>query len=96
MQEFSLTREMSITHADFFRLLPKAIANAPFSTQQNEINIETNEGRVTISLAAESFRKIASIRLPVTKITMKFNGVTEDKRAKFLARFDLAYQRGGG
>jgi len=96
MQAVSLTREMSITHDDFFRLLPGAISNAPFSTQQNEINIDTGKGSVTISLAAESLRKIASIQLPVTRMTMKFNGFTDDDRAEFLARFNLAYQRGGG
>ena len=91
-----LTREMSITHREFFRLLPRAVNEAAVSRQGNQVDITTSAGVVRITLARESVRKLATLEFPVTEITIEFNGFSVGDQAAFLARFDLAYQRGGG
>ena len=36
-----MTREMSISHREFFRLLPRAVNDAPVSRQGNQVDIKT-------------------------------------------------------
>lgn len=91
-----LTRVMSITHKEFFRLLPRAVNGAPVARRGNQADIATGAGRVKITLAPESVRKLGLMEFPVTPVTIEFNGFSPSDQAAFLARFDLAYQRGGG
>ncbi len=91
-----LTREMSITHRDFFRLLPRAVNGAPVTRRGNQADIATEAGQVKITLAPETTRKLGLMEFPVTPVTIEFSGFTPPDQAAFLARFDLAYQRGGG
>ena len=91
-----LIREMSITHNEFFRLLPRAVNDAAVARQGNRITITTGTGLVKITLAPETVRKLAILEFPVTEVTIEFNGFSASERAAFLARFDLAYQKGGG
>ena len=91
-----LTREMSITHKDFFRLLPRAVSGAPVTRDGNQAHIATEAGRVKITLGPEGVRKLGLMEFPVTQVSIELSDFTPDKQAAFLSRFDLAYQRGGG
>ena len=91
-----LVREMSITHNEFFRLLPRAVNDAAVARQGNQVNITTGTGLVKITLAPETVRKLAMLEFPVTEVTIEFSGFSASERASFLSRFDLAYQKGGG
>lgn len=92
----SLTREMSISHREFFRLLPRAAGGAPVSRRGDQAEINTGRGVVRIMLAPETIRKLATMEFPVTEVTIEFNGLRAAEQAAFLSRFDLAYQKGGG
>ena len=87
---------MSITHKEFFRLLPRAVNNAVLARQGNNVDITTSAGLVKITLSPETVRKLAIMEFPVTEVTIEFSGFSASERAAFLARFDLAYQKGGG
>ena len=91
-----LTREMSVTHKDFFRLLPRAVNGAPVTRRGNQADITTAAGRVKITLSPETTRKLGMMEFPVTPVTIEFNGFSQMEQSVFLARFDLAYQKGGG
>ena len=91
-----LTREMSITHKDFFRLLPRAVNGVPVTRRDNQAHIATEAGRVKITLAPESIRKLGLMEFPVTGVIIEFSGFSTAEKAAFLSRFDLAYQKGGG
>ena len=91
-----LTREMSITHKDFFRLLPRAVNGAPVTRMRNQAHIATAAGRVKITLAPETTRKLGMMEFPVTRVSIELRDFTPGEQAAFLARFDLAYQKGGG
>ena len=92
----TLTREMSISHREFFRLLPKAVNGATVFRRGNQVSIMTSAGAVKITLAPETIRKLAVMEFPVTEISIEFDNFSAPERAAFLSRFDLAYQKGGG
>ena len=58
--------------------------------------IATGAGQVNITLAPETVRKLGLMEFPVTLVTMEFEDFNPSGQAAFLARFDLAYQKGGG
>ena len=91
-----LTREMSISHKEFFRLLPRAVNGMPVTRRGNVADIVTGAGQVKITLAPESVRKLGLMEFPVTAVTIEFKGFSAADQAAFLSRFDLAYQKGGG
>jgi len=89
-------REMTITHKDFLRLLPKAINGLDYQISGDQIDIVDVDRSIKISLARESIRKIASLALPMTLVRIEFRDFSETESLKFMSRFNLAYQKGGG
>jgi len=87
---------MSISHQEFFRLLPRAVGKYPFTIHAAVIEIQLEAGRLEINLSEEKVRQMASLRLPETRLEFSFTGVSEQTKTGFLTQFDLAYQRGGG
>ncbi len=96
----TLEREMTISHSDFSRTLPKALGKLRYQRQNNIITVylddDGNEGEIIISLSKERIRKIASLNLPVTDVTFQLENITEKKKIEFFKHFDRAYHRGGG
>lgn len=91
-----ITRELGLTHADFFRTLPKALAGKSFQVDGTAITLEENQRRVTICLAPEGERRIGRLRLPVTRVTFAFEGFAEPEIGTFMSHFERHFQRGGG
>jgi len=91
-----LRRMMSISEADFFRILPRAIAPDVYSITQNVISIVLEHGSVEITLSPQPDLKFAMLVLPVLAVDIRFNGVSETDQAIFITQFDKSYQRGGG
>ncbi len=89
-------RTMSISHAEFYRLLPRALGGQPFSRTGHRVEVQLGQGRLMIQLSEQAVRQIASLKLPQTRIEFQFAGVDEVVKTDFLSRFELAYQRGGG
>jgi hypothetical protein len=89
-------REMTITHRDFFRILPKALKSYLYQQHENVINVILDGGEIVIILAEERHRQIASLSLPVTDVTFQMKSVAENTKIQFFEQFDRAYQRGGG
>lgn len=96
----TLEREMTISHSDFFRTLPKALGKLRYQRQNNIITVYLDddgiEGEIIISLSKQRIRKIASLNLPVTDVTFQLENITEKKKIEFFKHFDRAYHRGGG
>ena len=88
--------EMGLTHRDFFRLLPRATRHAPVVREGNRLTVSAAVGQVTITLGPETARRLASLKAPVTEVTLEFIGFSPPARAAFLKRFDLAFRKGGG
>lgn len=90
------TREMGISHREFLRLLPQAVAPYPYSINGATIEIGDTGGSVTLRLAPEGQRHLGLLRLPVTEVEFEFRAVDEAAITAFMQRFELAYRRGGG
>ena len=99
-----IEREMTISHRDFFRILPKALGSYPYQQHENVITAFLNEGQndskeeseIVIILAEEQLRQIASLTLPITNVTFQIKNVAENTKNEFFKQFDRAYRRGGG
>ena len=89
-------REMTITHRDFFRILPKALKDYLYQQHENVISIPLDGGEIVIILAEEQLRQIASLTLPKTNVTFQIKNVVKKSKKAFFEQFDRAYQRGGG
>jgi hypothetical protein len=89
-------REMTISHSEFFRILPKALQSYLYQQHENDISVTLDKGEIVISLSKERVRKIASLSLPVTDVTFQINNVAEKSKNDFLKQFNRAYHRGGG
>ena len=89
-------KEMGIDHADFLRLLPRALDGRAFTVIGAHIVSEEGARRLDITLGETSERRIALLTLPVTHVRFEFTGYREDEANAAMVRMDRAYQRGGG
>lgn len=89
-------KEMAVTHADFFRSLPNALDGEIFRVEGARVTVEGRAGTWTIDLGPEGKRRIALLALPKTPVTLTFHGYSDGQREEALARFERAFQRGGG
>ncbi|MBT3172755.1 MAG: hypothetical protein HOM52_01890 [Rhodospirillaceae bacterium] len=87
-------KEMGITHADFVRLLTRAVGHDDFNLVDGKISVSDGPRKLEITLSEESERRIALVALPVTFVRFALTGY--DDAANEMARIDLHFQRGGG
>jgi hypothetical protein len=91
------TLDMSISHADFFRLLPAAIVPYEARVKENIVEIFAEQRRVIITLGVEGVRKITGLlSLPRTQVEFLFEHFDNTQREAFMHRFDRYFHRGGG
>jgi len=91
-----IRHEMAITHKEFFRLLPAAVRKLSYQITDNMVSIRDGAGTITIELEDESRRTISSLSLPLTRLSIRFNGFSDADSRIFLKHFTLVYQKGGG
>jgi hypothetical protein len=87
---------MGLSHREFMRTLPAAIAPLKFQLDDKTISIDHPGGDVQIHLQEMPDRRIGAIKIPKTSVEFRFSGLSQDERAQFIHRFDLHFQRGGG
>ena len=90
------SREMGLTHADFWRLLPRAMGDHPYTVDANAVRATVDGGQLEITLGPPEERRIALLRLPYSVVSFTFTDVEETWQQAFKAHFDLHFQRGGG
>jgi len=92
----SFSKEMGVSHDDFFRLLPRAMGDTPYTVEGMKVLGNLSEGSVTIELGEQQVRRIALMAIPFAEVKFSFDGVSDDERTQFMTYFDLRFQRGGG
>ena len=90
------SRDMGITHSEFFRTLPAALGPTPYVVQGRDVIVNDDTRRLVISLSPEGRRRIAALSLPTTQVHFTFSGYSPQDVDWFMVRFDRAFQRGGG
>lgn len=89
-------KEMGYTHKEFIRLLPRAVDGADMAVTGNRYEVADDERTLCIELGEERERRIASIRLPLTPLSLTFTGYDKAGIEAVLDRFWRTYQKGGG
>ena len=90
--KFPLAYEATTTRADFLRILPLATGE----TELREIGGRICGRGWAIRLTPIAPLEIGLVRLERHRVEIEFDGMAEADRERFMQRFSLHYQRGGG
>jgi hypothetical protein len=90
--KFPLAYEATTTRADFLRVLPLATG---------EVGLREIDGRFcgqgwAIRLTPIAPLEIGLVRLERHRVEIEFDGLAAEAQERFMRRFSLHYQRGGG
>lgn len=91
-------KDMALTRADLLRLLPGAVGALPWRAEADTIRIGDEGDASGVDLRIEPLppRRLGPVEVPRLRVSFVFRGWDEAERRAFLARFDRAFQRGGG
>lgn len=89
-------REMGCTEAELLRWLPGAVGDRAIVLSPGRAEVDLNPGAGTLAWRPLPPRRIALLSMPRLAVTFRFDGVDEAERQRFMRRFDLYTQRGGG
>ena len=87
---------MTITRADFLRLLPAAVHHAPFVVAGENIVHREGNRCWQMRLTPLPELKLGAIRLERQRLELAFENYPETEIAAFIERFELYFRRGGG
>jgi len=90
--KFPLAYDATTSREDFVRLLPQATGEAAL----REIEGSFRGRGWAIRLTPIPPLEIGLVRLERHRVEIEFDGLTADERDRFMRRFTLHYQRGGG
>ena len=90
------TRDMAVTRHDFFRILPRAVGDNPYTTHADGATITVGNGSVNISLGPQQIRKIALMKVHWCRVEFTAQGLSAAEFKEFSEFFHRRYQRGGG
>ena len=85
-----------MTHRDFFRTFPAVARDASWQVDGDTVVLGEERQQINIRLGREGQRKIAGLTLPTVDLRFEFRGYEAAEADSFMARFDLAFRRGGG
>ena len=94
--EIAYSREMGLTHDDFWRLLPRAMGEHAYEIQGNTVHAKVHGGTLEIHIGELQERRIALMCIPFAEVSFRFRDIAESDQQAFKAHFDLRFQRGGG
>lgn len=89
-------REMGCTPAELAHWLPGAAAPHRVSPRADGADVALEGGCLRLRWQALPPRRIALLSVPRLRLRFAFEGVDEAARLRFMRRFDLYTQRGGG
>lgn len=95
-QAFQFSREMGVTHAEFFKSLPAAIEYRDYSVAGSLVTIAFEGRQVEITLGVQQVRRIALLEIPYVAVDFCFKDFSEEQMNTFMDRFNLYFRRGGG
>ena len=95
-EEFVVEKEMALTYADFFRIIPNALGSDDFKTFDTGIILTIGDKRQTITLGPERIRQIALMRIPACDVRLEYSGYSKPEQEAALDLFNRRFQKGGG
>ena len=91
-----LSIEMTLTRAEFLRLLPAAVGGDAFVEEVDAFIYRDRNRYWRIGFSALPELRIGIIKLTRHRVEFEFEGYAEDEIDAFMARFELYFRRGGG
>lgn len=89
-------RDMATTEAEWMAALPRALGGHAFELGAGQARVQIGAGHLLLQWHALPPRVIALLRMQRLAVQFVFVGVEEAARQRFMKRFDLTMQRGGG
>jgi len=89
-------RDMGCTEQEWLGWLPAAMGPVAWHRDAACVTADVSTGRLRISWRVAEPRSIALVRIPRLWVCFEFDGMSDDERHRFMKRFDLYMQRGGG
>lgn len=99
MQSFyadSFDREMGCTEKEWLGWLPQAMGQNSYKIVAQALTATVDSGQLTLTWRVGEPRVIALARIPRLLVSFRFSGPDDVQRYRFMKRFDLYMQRGGG
>ncbi len=99
MQAFyadNFDREMGCTEKEWLGWLPQAMGAHPYILIAQALTANIDTGKLGLSWRVGEPRAIALARIPRLLVSFRFSGLDDVQRYRFMKRFDLYMQRGGG
>jgi hypothetical protein len=91
-----LTFEMTMTRAEFRRLLPAAVNHVSFVEEDGAFVHREGARGWRISLKSLPHLRLGLIRLERYQLDFDFSGYSAGEIEDFMARFEMYFRRGGG
>lgn len=93
----AFTREMGCTLQEWHGWLPQAIGdNNPWRSHEDGAQVQIADGTLKLEWRVGEPRVIALAKIPRLIVRFTFSGLDAAQRYRFMRRFDLYMQRGGG
>ncbi len=89
-------RDMGTTETEWLSALPRALGDHAFELSTGQARVHIGNGYLQLQWHKLPPRVIALLRLQRLAVSFVFEGVEEEARQRFMKRFDLTMQRGGG
>ena len=89
-------REMGCTEKEWLGWLPQAMGPHAYKLVSQAVTADIDGSSLSLSWRVGEPRTIALARIPRLLVSFRFAGLDEEQRYRFMKRFDLYMQRGGG
>ena len=89
-------RDMGTTEGEWLTALPRALGEHAHELTAGQARVHIGDGHLQLQWRILPPRVIALLRMQRLAVSFVFEGVEEDARQRFMKRFDLTMQRGGG
>ena len=89
-------RDMGTTETEWLTALPRALGEHAFVLAEGQARVQIGQGHLLLQWHPLPPRVIALLGMQRLAVQFVFEGVEEGDRQRFMKRFDLTMQRGGG
>ena len=95
--DVTISREMGLTYAEFFRSLSHLPFGWVYETYSDGADLQYAKGTIQISLGPQCERRLSAlVKIPFIEVIFKYVDLSESEIRSFQSRFDLTFHRGGG
>ncbi len=88
--------EITLSRADFVRLLPAAVGNDQFVDEGTVFRHEERHRSWRIDIKSLAELRMGQMRMERYRLSFSFEGYPDTEIDQFMSRFEVNFRRGGG